>query len=110
RSRAERDSLSRWPMKIAAAQEVQVQMGYGLAGALLTIDHQAIPLGDAELLRQLGGDKVKVAEQLAVLGLDIGVRGDDLTRDDQDVHRRLGIDIPKRQAAVVFVDDGGRDL
>src|SRR5262249_30245536 len=49
--------------------------------------------------------EVQVAEQVAVGFGDVGVCRDDLARDDQDMDRRLRVDVVKGQATVVLVDD-----
>ena len=44
-----------------------------------------------------------------VLG-EVVVRRDDFFWDDEDVRRRLRVDVAEGQAVVVFVDDLGRNL
>ena len=100
----------RRPVEVPAAEQVQVQVWHRLAGARLAIDNEAITVGDAEFLRQLGRDEMQVAQQFPVFRFDILMRPDDLARDDQHVHRRLRIDVAKRQAAVILMDNVRGDL
>src|SRR5437588_4343995 len=74
------DSAGR-PGKLAATQEMQVQVRHGLTGDLAAIDHQAISRGQPELLSQLDRDDVQVAQERRVGFGDGIVRGDDSPRD-----------------------------
>src|SRR5262249_362400 len=98
------------PLEIPAAEQVKVQVRHGLAGTFLAVQNETVAIIQAELLGQLGRDNVQVAEQLGVGLGDLVVRGDDLARDDEHVGRRLCIDVAEGEAAVVLVNDLGRDL
>ena len=81
-----------------------------LAGLFLAIEHQTVAVLQAELGRQLHCDQVQMAQEVAVLVLDLVMGGDHLFGDDQDVDRCLWIDVAERQAAVVFMDNVRLDL
>ena len=100
-------SSARRPPEGPAAEQVQVQVRHRLAGPLLAVEDQPIAVRQAQLLRQLRRDQVQMAEQLAVLRLDVRVGRDDLARDDEDVDRRLRVDVVEGDAVVVLVDDAG---
>ena len=85
-------------------------MRHGLPGWFLAIDDKPIAIGNAELDSELAGDPVQVSQKLAIAFADVSMSRDDFSRDDQDVHGRLGIDVAKSQAAIVFENDVGRDL
>jgi len=87
-----------------------MQMRHGLAGALFTIDDQAVAVADAEFLCQASGHEVEMPQEFLVFLPNVGMRANDLPRNDQHVHRRLGVDVAKRKAEVVLVDNGCRDL
>src|SRR5438094_746482 len=90
---------------------MHVQVRYGLAGSVLAVDDQPITVLYAQLFRQLGRDDVEIAEQRDIPFGHVSVGGDHLgSRNNQDVHRRLGIDVAESQATVIFVDDVGGDL
>src|SRR5690606_16720138 len=72
--------------------------------------HPVAALGKAHFFRQLGGHPVQVAHQLAVVFCNVIDGCDGLLRDDQQVNRRLRVDVAERQAEIVFVDDVCRDL
>src|SRR5262249_17770359 len=110
-SRSERaTSLPRGPVHGAAAQEMQMQVRHSLAGLLLAVQNEAIAVLQAKLHRQLRRDEMEMTDQVAVGVGQIRVRRNHLARNDQNVHRRLRVDVVKRQAAVIFVDDLGRNL
>src|SRR5262249_13228809 len=94
----------------AAAEQMQVEVWHRLPRLLQAVQHQAIAVAQAQLRRQLRRHQVQVAQQRLVLFLHVGVGRNHLLRDDQDVDRRLRIDIAKRQALIVLVDDVGGDL
>jgi hypothetical protein len=73
------------------------------------VDHGPIALRQSFGTRDLGGCPMKVADQGAVLlarmcnGLDV------LTRNNEDMHRRLRIDVGEGVALVVLVNGLGRN-
>ena len=64
----------------------------------------AVP-GHALLLGDFSGHGKHVTDQLFVFGMDIIDGGDLFGRNDQDMNRRLGLDIAKRRHLLVLVYD-----
>ena len=85
-------------------------MRHGLSSRLLAVNDQPVARADAELPGKLGGDQVKVSKDIPVLLADVRMGSDDFARNDQDMNRRLGIDVAKRQTVIIFVDDVGRNF
>lgn len=83
-----------------------MEMKNALARPSPTVNHHTVTvLRNPLLLRQLIGDGKNFADQLFILLLDIEQRGEVLARDDQDVNRRLGVNILKRNNGTVLIDD-----
>ena len=86
------------------AEQVDVEVVDGLATVRAGVDNQAIAIG--EIL--LAGDFVrcgeKVAEHGRVLRRGVGVRGKVLFGDEQDVYRRLRVDIREGEDVVVLIE------
>ena len=80
-----------------------------LSAVLAGVDHSTIALRQSLGSRNLGGCPMKVADQGAVFLASMGSGRDVLTRNDEDVYRRLRIDVGKGVALVVLVDGFGRD-
>lgn len=87
-----------------------MQMRHGLTGALLAIDDQAVAVADAEFVCQASCHEMEMPQEFLVFLPDVGMRAKDLARNDQHVHRRLGVNVAKCQAEVVLVNNGRRDL
>lgn len=65
---------------------------------------------DGLLLRDPGGHPADPADQLPILFGNLRQSGDMLLRDDQDMHRRPGINIPEGQDFFIFIDDLRRNV
>lgn len=76
----------------------------GLTAVISGIDHRAISLGEALGPCDFRRSPVQVAEQFFVGLLSVSDRGDMFPWNDQNVDRRLGIEIGKSVALVVLVD------
>src|SRR5436190_18875494 len=95
-------------MQAPAANQVQVNVKHGLAGAAIGIEDGAeAALGNPALARNRGRPPHHFADNLIVLGREVVERGDVLLRHHQHVRRPLRVDIVERQHTVVVVDDGG---
>ena len=100
---------------MAFAEDVEVEVGDGLAAIVAGVDDGAETVLDALLLSdQLGGDK-ELAEERGVCGRGVGERGMVLLRDQEDVDGCLGVDVREGEDEVVLVeardgDDAGGDL
>jgi hypothetical protein len=73
------------------------------------VDHGAIALRQSFGTRDLGSCPVKVADQGAMLLACMGNGRDVLTRNNEDVHRRLRIDVAEGVALLVLKYGVGRD-
>ena len=93
-----------------AAQDVEVQVGHGLARVGAAVAHH--PVAARQALRPGdGGDDLKnVGHQSAVFGGDAVAAGDMDLGDHQNVGGRLGRDVPEGEDGVVLVYLGGGDL
>ncbi len=89
---------------------MKVQMRHGLPSAILAIHDQAIAIAKTERLGQPYSDDVEVPHQIAIGFRYVCMGGNDLARDEQDVNGRLRIDVMKRHAMLVFVNDSRGDL
>ena len=83
-----------------------MKVKHGLTGIGSLIDGEAIPaLGNA----LFGGDGVgggeHGGEHLAVCGRELCRACDVLVGDDEDVDRRLRVDVPKRSDYIVTIND-----
>src|SRR5262245_59455947 len=102
--------LPRRPIQLAAGEDVQVQMEYALARLGAVVHHETECIAHAELLRHFAGRKQQVPEQSLVLAACARQPVDLFLWDEQDMRRRLRIDVAEGQAQVVLIDDVGRDL
>src|SRR5207244_1003049 len=98
---------TRRPSEVAAAQEVHVQVGHGLAGALQAVNHHPVAVGQSKIPRQPGGDDVQMADERLVRLGQVGVGRNLLSRDDEYVGRGLRVDVAEGHALFVFVNDVG---
>jgi hypothetical protein len=102
--------LPRRPAEAAAAQQVQVQMEDGLAGVGSDVIHGAVALLDAALTRDPGRDQMGVADDFRILDRRIPDVDDVALGHDENVGRRLRMNILKRENFVVFVHFARRAL
>jgi hypothetical protein len=90
---------------------MHVNMKHLLSGILVAIHKQAIaPFGHALFFGDYFGGREHVADELFVFRQHVIHRGDLLIGHDQNVHRRLGVDIPKGGHLVITKDDIGGDF
>jgi len=82
---------------------MHVQVRHRLTGLFFAIHNESITVIQFELRGKLFGNDVKMTKQGLVTLADVFVRAKHLLGNDQDMSRRLGVDIAKRQALVVFV-------
>jgi hypothetical protein len=86
---------------------MHVQMRDRLAGRFLAVDYDSISAINAQLSRELRRHQMQMTEQVPIVPGNLGMRCNNLPRDDQNVYGSLGIDVSKGQAPIVFVDDVG---
>ena len=79
-----------------------------LASVGVNVDHRSIALlSDTGLVRNLCGNLEHVGQECRIFGTDVVQRRDVLLRADQDVHRRLRMNVVKCVHSIVFVDGPG---
>ena len=84
---------------------------HGLAGTGAGIHHHPVPfVSDPLSLGQLLGRQEEFPHQFGMGGIDLSDRGQVGPRDDEDVGRGLGIDVPKGHKVRRGEDHLGRDL
>ena len=88
-----------------------MQVEHRLSRLAIAIEDRAISaLAESLVGRQLSGASQHPADQRVIVRTQI-VRGRDvLPRDDQQMHRRLRIDVAERDEIVVFVHNRCRNL
>jgi len=102
---------ARRPAHLATAQQVQVDVPDRLPGAGIAIEIEPVAiLGNALGGGDLGRCQHHAADQPGIVGGQIVERADPALGDDQHMHRRLRVDIAKRQQLVVFPHDVGGNL
>jgi hypothetical protein len=82
-------------------------MIHGLSAVFAGVDHYAVTFAEAFIAGDLGSSPEQVAEQGAVVRAALSERDDVLARRDENVHRRLRVDVGEGVAQLVFVDCGG---
>ena len=81
-----------------AAEQVQVKVEHGLAGFRAVTDHDPERVVHAELPRDPADREQQVAEQCLIPGLGVREARNLLLRNDEDMYRRLRMDVVERQA------------
>lgn len=97
-------------MKGPTTHKVHVQMGNGLSSLVLAIDNQAVTVCQAKFPCQLYSYEIHVPNKRSVLGGQGVVGRNYFFWDDQHMDRGLWMDIMKREAMRIVVDDSGRDF
>jgi len=95
-----------WP----AAEQVDVQMVDRLAAVGAGVDDQAVAVGKVLCAGDFAGGVEELAEALGVVLRGVRVRSDVVFGDDEDVDRRLRIDVGEGEGVLVLVDAGGGDF
>ena len=78
-----------------------------LSGLRTAVDHDPVAVLQAALLSQTIGEVDRATHQRGMCIGSIGERGDMLGRDDEEVGRRLGVDVCKREEPLRLRDDVG---
>ncbi len=99
--------LSRGPGERAAAEQVNVEMIHGLASVGTGVDDHAVAFVEVVGAGDAGGGPEQVAEQFAVAPGGLGHGDDVLARGDEDVDRRLRMDVCEGVAELILVEGGG---
>ena len=84
-------------------------MKYGLTPIWIRIqDHPIALFLDPRISREIAREREQPAEQIGVLG--VVERADVCGRNDEQMRRRLGIQVPEGEHVVFALDDGRRNL
>ena len=89
---------------MAAAEQVDVQVVNGLATIRARVDDQAIAIREFLGSRDLTSCGDEMAEHGGILRRGVGERGEVLFGDEQDVHRRLRVDVREGEDVVVLIE------
>src|SRR3954466_551490 len=92
------------PREVASAEQVQVEMEDGLTAAWADVVDRAVPVFDVAFARELGGDHVRVTDNLEIIGGECVHADNVLLRNDEQVSWRLGVDVLKGEDEFIFVD------
>jgi len=102
---------SRGPAEVPSAEEVEVDVEDGLAGGFAGVDDHAVAVRrEFQVARDLRGAQQHVSDDRVVLIGHLVERRDVFARNDEDVRRRLRVDVVERDDLVVFVHFFCRDL
>jgi hypothetical protein len=89
---------------------MQVKVRHGLAGVISDVRHESPPLIQILVLRDSRREAEQLAQQLAMLRSDLrGGRRYVLFRDEENVRRRLRIDVAKREDSIGLVHSIARN-
>ena len=104
-------TLSRWPHHRPARQQMQVDVEHRLAGFAVAVEDRPVAtLRVAVFPGQHGGRSEHRAHQRVIGRRQVIDGGNVPPRHDEQVQRRLRIDVLNRDQIVVLVDDGAFDL
>lgn len=87
-----------------------MQVRDGLAAVRAVIDYEAEAFGEIEFAGNLAGDGEHMAEDGFVSWSGFSDARDNFLRDDEQVHRRLRLDVVEDEALIVLVFDLGGDF
>jgi hypothetical protein len=90
---------------VPPAKHVHMQVIYRLPAVRAGIDHHAITLGETFRAGNVSSRRKKVPEQSRVRVIAVGERRNMLPRYYQKMRGRLRIDVSKRNALLVLVDE-----
>lgn len=91
-------ALTRGPLQLSLAQEMQMQMVDGLGTIRAVIDNHSESLVQALLFGHLAAHQQQMAEQCAIVVGRLGQLGNGFARYDEEMHRRLWIHIVEGHA------------
>jgi hypothetical protein len=94
---------------LAAAEKVEMEVIDRLATVFAGVDYDSISLAQVLVTGNQGCGIEKMAEKIAVLSVSVFERSEVLARNDEDVDRRLRMNVRERVAELVLVDGGGGD-
>lgn len=89
---------------------MNVQMRHRFARVRAVVDDEAEALLQVEFLGHLSGDQQEVPEDSLIRGGRFADPWYHLFGDDEQMHRRLGLDVVQNDAVFVFMLQAGRDF
>jgi hypothetical protein len=98
------------PAELAAAEQVQMKMEDGLAGARTIVEDRAISIEQVTLAGELCGNQMELADHRLILVRSVVERNEMFSRDKQNVGGRLRADVLEREYVGILVDDFGWNL
>lgn len=101
--------LSGRPSQGATAEQVNVDVINCLAAICSRIDNGAVSLRESLGARDLCGGPLEVAQQLLLFFVCMSDGGDMYSRNYEDVHRSLRLDVRESVAMIILVDGFGRN-
>jgi hypothetical protein len=87
-----------------------MQMKHRLPRAAPIVDHRAISIRERTLRGEFCGDELQVSQHRTILCGSFRKRDQMLSWADQDVRRRLRLNVLKREDLIVLVNYFGRDF
>ena len=82
-----------------------MQMEYGLAGALAAVQNGSVPIEKFPFAGELRGYQLQFPQDRLIFGRGVGQRFEVFTRANQDVRRRLWVDVFESKKVGIFVHD-----
>jgi len=90
---------------MAAAKDVDVQVRHGFAAVRAVVDDEPVAAGQIQLLRDFSGLEQNVSEQSLIFSLRFGDSRNHFFWKNQDMHRRLWIDVADDENQIVFINN-----
>src|SRR6266436_2816081 len=87
-----------------------MQMEYSLPGTLAAVQNGSVPIEKIPLPGELRGYKLQFPEHRLIFGPGVAQRFEVFTRANQDVSRRLWVDVFESKKIGIFVHDLRRNL
>src|ERR1700687_786038 len=89
---------------------MQMKVKHGLPRAASVVENGAVAVGQLALRCELRGNQLHASKHRRVLCRGFGQRDQVLPRADQEVGRRLRLDVFKREYFLVLIDQFRRDF
>ena len=108
-ARGERRLTGR-PSQLTFGEQVHVKMRDRLGGVGAVVDHEAKPFLKIQFFCERAGSEQEVAEHCLIGERRFTDARDGFFWDDQQMNRRLGLDIVEHDAEIILVFDLGGDF
>ena len=96
---------------MSAAEEVQVEVIALLSAVLPAVEHEAVAvIGDPQIAGDAIGEQNHPSCKFRITFPQVGDGRNRFAGDDQDVMRRLRVDVAKGEKLIVLIDDVRLDL